>query len=634
MTRADHGAGSWHSLLTRIHRAALQLICLLFWPAGAGILAASPGQAGAAQQAAPAIRVEVKLIPVAVSVTDKSGRPVTGLRQADFKIYDNGIAMPVRYFQAEELTTAAGPAAEPPPLRNIPATEISRSGRRTFLLLLGHCGISDPFGATGALIRFVRERLLPGDLVAVMAYNRATEFTTRHGRIVAVLERYQERQARIERHFWKQGQGDALAAVYGAGVPAEIQALIGEIFTGTDLLATTLPEAAGKDKDEVSPSRRDFLAGASTSSPEEGAGPHQPGSRMDFIEADPFDRLQLRARTDLSFEEYVANTRLSGQDLQSLYAAILYLRYMEEPKHLLYLTDQGLFLPRAGPEQDLAALASDARVAIHPLQTGGLKSEFSQNLSLQSTPRYKDERGRWLGLPVVRTPVDEISALSVLTQIASRSGGRAAIHAEPDTALRRLDETTRSSYLLGYEPAGVAWDGSYHRIRVEVARSGLAVACRDGYFAHPVPVRYNSQEYLGYTRIAAAVALGRDIGDIRLQVGLNAVKDSTGEKSWQARLVIRPESLQLRETGGEYSARLFVAVFYPEAKGDRAGNTWHRLDLLLNSTEYRRAQEEGIVVTVRLPAAIARPVARAIVCDAGSGKVGSCSFGSFLKKKQ
>jgi len=65
-------------------------------------------------------------------------------------------------------------------------------------LVVGRGRIQEPFDGIGALIAFVRERLLPQDRVAVMAFNRITDFTANHEQILAVLNRYAERHERIE----------------------------------------------------------------------------------------------------------------------------------------------------------------------------------------------------------------------------------------------------------------------------------------------------------------------------------------------------------------------------------------------------------------------------------------------------
>ena len=60
------------------------------------------------------------------------------------------------------------------------------------------------------------------------------------------------------------------------------------------------------------------------------------------------------------------------QDLQNIYTAVEYLRYMDGEKHLLLFTENGLFLPRLENDKSLAAMANDARVTIDTFQTGGV----------------------------------------------------------------------------------------------------------------------------------------------------------------------------------------------------------------------------------------------------------------------
>jgi hypothetical protein len=53
---------------------------------------------------------------------------------------------------------------------------------------MGRGTLEQPFNAVTAAIDFVRSKLLPQDYVAVMAYNRATDFTTDHQEVIGVLD--------------------------------------------------------------------------------------------------------------------------------------------------------------------------------------------------------------------------------------------------------------------------------------------------------------------------------------------------------------------------------------------------------------------------------------------------------------
>src|SRR6476660_7529419 len=48
------------------------------------------------------VNVDTDLVTTPVSVLDRNGRFIPGLRKRDFKIFENGIAQKITYFQSEE----------------------------------------------------------------------------------------------------------------------------------------------------------------------------------------------------------------------------------------------------------------------------------------------------------------------------------------------------------------------------------------------------------------------------------------------------------------------------------------------------------------------------------------------------
>ena len=72
-----------------------------------------------------------------------------------------------------------------------------------------------------------------------------------------------------------------------------------------------------------------------------------------------------------------------------LYGGIRYLRYLDGEKHLVFLTPNGLFLPRLENSNSIAALANDARVSIDIIHTYGMAggSCAARPLAPQRQPR-------------------------------------------------------------------------------------------------------------------------------------------------------------------------------------------------------------------------------------------------------
>jgi len=98
----------------------------------------------------PAIRVNVNLVDVGVSVTDSSGRFVKGLRREDFKIFDSGSEQPITSFFSNEEAAQV-----------VLLIEDSISD-----FLLAKLGKS-PFSAADALLAGVS----PSDRVAIVTYS-------------------------------------------------------------------------------------------------------------------------------------------------------------------------------------------------------------------------------------------------------------------------------------------------------------------------------------------------------------------------------------------------------------------------------------------------------------------------------
>jgi VWFA-related protein len=62
-----------------------------------------------AQNSDDVIRVETDLIPFEVTVTDKDGKPVRGLKAEDFRIFEDGVERPIDFFEPIKKTDESRP---------------------------------------------------------------------------------------------------------------------------------------------------------------------------------------------------------------------------------------------------------------------------------------------------------------------------------------------------------------------------------------------------------------------------------------------------------------------------------------------------------------------------------------------
>jgi hypothetical protein len=145
---------------------------------------------GAQRQAPGTFRSSVTMVPLDVRVVDERGQPITDLGVDDFTVLEDGVPQVIRQFSPLDLTAAAVTSDRGPTFRTA-ATETSSAppDHRVFLIVLGRGRLQGPSKGLSALLDFIEGRLLPQDRVAVLAYNRATDFTTDRRPILEVLSR-------------------------------------------------------------------------------------------------------------------------------------------------------------------------------------------------------------------------------------------------------------------------------------------------------------------------------------------------------------------------------------------------------------------------------------------------------------
>ena len=169
-----------------------------------------------------AFRSRITVVPLDVRVLDRDGKPVTDLTQRDFTIREDGVDQTISYFSAQAMTAEpADTSATPLPLRTLGAGGLKAQNRRVFLIVLGR-GRMQGRRARSRPVEFLSKGLLPQDHVALLAYNRATDFTTDRAALLGVVDRYRSRHEKVEALMAQHFSG--LRAIYGSKqIPDEIQ---------------------------------------------------------------------------------------------------------------------------------------------------------------------------------------------------------------------------------------------------------------------------------------------------------------------------------------------------------------------------------------------------------------------------
>ncbi len=214
-------------------------------------------------------------------------------------------------------------------------------------------------------------------------------------------------------------------------------------------------------------------------------------------------------------------------------------------------------------------------------------------------------------------------ALASLRVISEATGGRVAIHKDMDLALSQLNQTTRATYLLGYYPGDSNWDGRYRKIKVEVKRRGTKIFSRQGYYAREKLQPYDREEFLSYSRVAAAADYEPDLKDILFKVTTNLEKGPSGKHQLRVELRIDASKIQFHSVDGRRVGKLKIAVFPADTRWNSLGQDWQTIDMNLKEATYQKVLREGIPATTSLPNAGNLDRLRVVVYDCTADKIGS-----------
>jgi VWFA-related protein len=549
------------------------------------------------QSQAPTFRAGTVLVPIDVRVIDRrTHKPVTNLRQDEFIVTENNVRQRIGLFSTQALVADEAAASQPLLQASVAPTSLGPQKRRTFLIVLGRGRLQTWSGVLDSLRHLITERLLPQDYVAVMAFNRATDFTTDHERIAAVVERFRKNGQMADLQLGLYGQVAGRFA--GSYVPKPAQALIDGIFKGPDNAPVrTVPAVPISDAARLANDQRrisDALLNNELNA-----------ARDPTFQPSPFDAPGI----DMTFDEYVSASTQTSQDIAKLYAGISYLRHLDGEKHMIFVTERGLTLPRAEDDDGLAAMAADARVVIDVFHTGGATRAADITSSRGAGVGSRAAVGDW--------------ALSTSRTVAARTGGKFAVSQSGRDFVDQLDAATRFSYLLGYYPTNSSWDGTYRKINVQVTRPGaFDIQFRHGYRANLDLKPLDKPKTLALMRVASAASTAEPITDIALTVTAENVSVNGGW-SVDVAVMMRPEQLRFSEKNGARRASVDVAIFCVDDKDRLLGERWTLSDLAPSPEALAKVQVPGLRYSTRVNVTAPARYVKVIVYDRGADVLGS-----------
>ena len=253
---------------------------------------------------------------------------------------------------------------------------------------------------------------------------------------------------------------------------------------------------------------------------------------------------------------------------------------------------------------------NNANLIVYPVDARGL---MTFDLGAAAAPGIRGEARQRFEPP-------STSNFDTMNTLAQSTGGRAFYNTNDIFgAIREAIDDSRVTYELGYYPAGINWDGSFHEIKIEVKRSGAHVRARKGYFALPEPqlTPQSRQMVIASTGTSPLEATGIGMTIHALPIG------ASGERKLHTLLAFDPREFNFEMANGKWNATVDTVYLQldDQSKIIAAVDQTFHLDLL--PATYERFLKIGITNTKDVAIQPKAIQLRVILRDASNGNIGS-----------
>ena len=420
----------------------------------------TPGsEAQAVNSSATVVKVKTRLVIVDVVAHDKKGQTVTGLKESDFKVKEDGKQQKISIFAFQQpVATETSPTQlEPLPpnvYRNVP--HFHTNGALNVILLDGlNSTLLNQFYVRAEMVKFL-EKLPQGQPIAIYALGRnlhlLQDFTTDRTELKQVIQSFKGESS----HVHNNPTGTAEAPMTLTGVAAQVAATWAPAFKAQ---IESFSQETGSSEMDL---RVQYTTAALASLARMLAG--YPG-RKNLIWITESVPVHMFAG--------------SGQ--------IFIQSFTDDKGRPFRTTPDGASAARTHRSYDqqmalLANLLADAEVAVYPIDARGLIGSPFFNVANQISGQAAFN-GEITGMEG-RQSEELFESHGSMQEIAQKTGGKAYYNRNNiEGALLGDLEDGSTYYTLGYYPENKTCDGRFRKIQISVDRADVQVRYRLGYFA-------------------------------------------------------------------------------------------------------------------------------------------------------
>ncbi len=485
------------------------------------------------QEAPDTFRFETttRLVVVNVAVNDRAGKPVEGLKAADFKVLEDGKPQKISVFEYQRLDShplpplppadqrAAAPTAPRVLKTDIapsPAGEVRYKDRRLLVLYFDFSSMppSDQIRAQKAALKFLDEQMTESDLVAVMSYTNDLK-------------------------------------------------VIQDFTSDRELLRDVI---------------RSFRIGDSS-------------ELAEFFETD--SDLQQDNGDAFTSDETEFNIFNTDRKLSALESAARMLASLPEKKAFVYFSSGVGKTGTENTSQLRATInaAVRANLSFYPVDARGLVAEApggdarvgSTRGSSMYSGRAQNQR---------RTNFNDQQ--ETLYTLAEDTGGKALLdNNDLSLGITQAQDAISSYYILGYYSTNPATDGRFRRVKVEIPNQPKArLDYRSGYFGPKDFQHFTASDR--ERQLEEALALDDPVTDLTLALEVNYFRLAPDRYFVPLAVKIPGSEIELARSGGNDAARLDFIGQVRDSHGRVVANVRDQIKVQLNDEKARELEKRQL----------------------------------------
>lgn len=552
---------------------------------------------------AATLRVERNEVEVGVVVRDDKGKVVSGLKQGDFAVYDDGKKQTVSQFSVEtrilRIPTGRTPEA-PTPTAEQPG-QGAQQQRRARYVVLYFDDLNTKYGDIRhvqlAAENFIHTGVGPEDKVALFTASGTAnmDFTPDATELLSAIDNLK--------------------------------------FRGRSIESTGCPRMTPYDAYEIATEPAPPIDPAH---PLLGLGEGSPTYQVilkEAVQCNCIDETNLEATCAVQQQELVqmeskqmwGSIREMSQDtLNGLQAAVNYLAG-RPGERVLVLASSGFLTGTLETQVDLLVDKTlRAGIVINALDAKGLYTEFPNQEQMDSGhPDTSD--GMALHNAESFGPA-MASATGAMVDFAVGTGGRFFHNRNDLTAgYYSLAAAPQTEYLLGFAPEKEKMNDKFHKLKVEVSLPGkYYIEARPGYYAAKGETKTPS-EPTPEDKIGAEVGGSDERSDFPLSVSERSGTDSKGNRELSVQTRVNIQKLPF-ETQQDRQVEMltFVAVLF-DAEGKLVTGKEAQMELALKPESFERFSKSGIGGGLSLEAPPGNYRLRVVVQEAVKGETSATS---------